>query len=68
VAPWARLQALIDDMDNVRLAQWEPALTLVGLLAAYKVLAIDDDRRIETDALLVRIAALDVAAMVDLIT
>lgn len=55
-------------MDNVRLAQWEPALTLVGLLAAYKVLAIDDDRRIETDALLVRIAALDVAAMVDLIT
>lgn len=70
--PGAHLQplalSLIAEIDDVRLPQWDPVLTLAALQAAYMVLATDDGRKGECDALLQRIATLDAGAMVALVT
>ncbi|OYO27943.1 type VI secretion system protein TssA [Janthinobacterium sp. PC23-8] len=70
--PGAHLQplalALIAEIDEARLPQWDPVLTLAGLQAAYMVLATDDDRKGQCEALLQRIAMLDAGAMVALVT
>ncbi len=66
IDPFAR--ALIAEIDRCGVATWDPQLAADGLRAAYAILARNDDNAAETDALLARIAPLDVAIAVRLIT
>jgi type VI secretion system protein VasJ len=60
--------ALLADVERHGLAAWDPPLALEGLLAAYKVLARNDEGKEATDALLAKITAIDAEAAVKLIT
>ncbi|TDV28722.1 type VI secretion system protein VasJ [Paraburkholderia caballeronis] len=64
--PFAR--ALIAEVDRFELDVWDAPLAIDGLRAAYAILARNDENRAEADALLARIAPLDAAAAVLLVT
>ncbi|WP_321800903.1 type VI secretion system protein TssA [Caballeronia sp. J97] len=70
--PGARLdafaRALVEEVDRYGVAAWDPELTADALRAAYAILSRNDQNEAETAALLARIAPLDVAIAVRLIT
>ncbi|SAL60424.1 hypothetical protein AWB74_02999 [Caballeronia arvi] len=70
--PGARLdafaRALVEEIDRYGVAAWDPDLTADALRAAYAILSRNDQNEAETAALLARIAPLDVAIAVRLIT
>lgn len=60
--------AIVADVDRFQLTTWDPPLALNGLQAAYNILARNDDDKPGADALLARIASLDAATAVKLVT
>ncbi|SAL35605.1 hypothetical protein AWB70_02515 [Caballeronia cordobensis] len=70
--PGARLdafaRALVEEIDRYGVSAWDPELTADALRAAYAILSRNDQNEAETAALLARIAPLDVAIAVRLIT
>ncbi|WP_222946398.1 type VI secretion system protein TssA [Caballeronia sp. EK] len=70
--PGARLdafaRALVAEVDRYGVASWDPELTADALRAAFAILSRNDQNEAETAALLARIAPLDVAIAVRLIT
>jgi type VI secretion system protein VasJ len=70
--PGARLdafaRALIEEIDRYGVTAWDPELTADALRAAYAILSRNDQNEAETAALLARIAPLNVAIAVRLIT
>jgi type VI secretion system protein VasJ len=70
--PGARLdafaRALVEEIDRYGVASWDPDLTADALRAAYAILSRNDQNEAETAALLARIAPLNVAIAVRLIT
>ncbi|KXU86898.1 type VI secretion protein [Caballeronia megalochromosomata] len=70
--PGARLdafaRALVEEVDRYGVASWDPELTADALRAAYAILSRNDQNEAETAALLARIAPLNVAIAVRLIT
>nr|WP_202031689.1 type VI secretion system protein TssA [Paraburkholderia sacchari] len=70
--PGARLdsfaRAVVAEIDRYGVAAWDPALAADGLRAAWAVLSRNDENQAETDALLARIAPLNAATAVRLIT
>jgi type VI secretion system protein VasJ len=70
--PGARLdafaRALVEEIDRYGVASWDPELTADALRAAYAILSRNDQNEAETAALLARIAPLNVAIAVRLIT
>lgn len=61
-------QAILADIDRHDLVAWDPPLALAGLVAAYPILARDENGKPRADALLARIAALDAQVAVKLVT
>ncbi|WP_321935716.1 type VI secretion system protein TssA [Paraburkholderia sp. J8-2] len=70
--PGARLdafaRALVEEIDRYGAAAWEPELTADALRAAYAILSRNEQNEAETAALLARIAPLNAAIAVRLIT
>lgn len=66
LAPFARI--LLADLDRFNLAEWDPPLALSGLRLAYRLLAADPNGSGEAAATLTRLAALDPAAALELLT
>jgi type VI secretion system protein VasJ len=70
--PGARLdafaRALVEEIDRYGVSAWDPELTADALRAAYAILSRNDQNEAETAALLARIAPLNVAIAVRLIT
>ena len=61
-------RALVAEVDRYGVASWDPELTADALRAAFAILSRNDQNEAETAALLARIAPLDVAIAVRLIT
>ncbi|MGF6649527.1 type VI secretion system protein VasJ [Paraburkholderia youngii] len=70
--PHAKLDAfargLVEEIDRYSVASWDPELAADALSAAYAILSRNEQNEAETDALLSRIALLNVAIAVPLIT
>lgn len=64
--PFARM--LVDEIDRFHLTQWDPEVAILGLSAAWRIFSNDDDLKGEADALLTRLASIDVDAAVRLVT
>lgn len=61
-------RALITEIDRYGAEVWEPAITAEALRTAYDILARNDENMTESNALLVRLAILDGAVAVQMIS